>query len=140
MRITTNLIACVVAVQLAIGCSASLSDQCKQLDEAYLANRDLWIAANSETDYDKSNEMTSRYYDRQATKVESFILLDKRLKVVQKAYVEYLRNSSKYSLDPSGKKLKGWDKKIQNTKYGAKLLDDIGDISNEFERICGMPL
>ena len=88
-----NLIICVFLTQFAVGCSASLPEQCKQLKattEAYTEKKDPIPS--------KQWELSSEYWSVQAKNIDKLQISDSNLKTLQQKLVKNYEVLGKFTL------------------------------------------
>jgi len=128
MRLTTKLIISVVAVQLTIGCAASLPEQCRQLKTAKELLNDSYYKSEKETDKDKKTTLLTESFYQKAKTVESVQVSDSNLKAVQTRIVKYNNNFAKWNLDTSFSKA--------SVKELKDLVEESKNIGNDLKAIC----
>ena len=135
MRLTTKLIFSAVAVQLTVGCAASLPEQCKQLKTAKELLNDSYYKSEKETDKAKKTALLAESIYQKAKTVESVQVSDSNLKAVQTRIVKYTNDFAKWYLDTdiskaSNEELKASNKELKYLGQEAKNID------NDLKAIC----
>ncbi|WP_271253268.1 hypothetical protein [Pseudanabaena sp. Chao 1811] len=128
MRITAKLIFCISIVQFAVGCSASLPEQCRQLKTAKELLNDSYYKSEKETDKDKKTALLTESFSQKAKTVESIQISDSNLKAVQTRIVKYNNDFAKWSLDGSFSKA--------SVKELKDLVQESKNIDNDLKAIC----
>jgi hypothetical protein len=128
MRITVNLIICVSIIQFAVGCAASLPEQCRQLKTAKELLNDSYYKSEKETDKAKKNALLTESLSQKAKTVESVQVSDSNLKAVQTRIVKNTNDSAKWNLDSFVSKASVKDLK--------DIVEESKNINNDLKAIC----
>ena len=151
-----NLIICVFLTQFAAGCSASLPEQCKQIELAEKA-----YTEKNDPIPSRQYEIFSEQFSKKSKDIEKLSISDKALKGIQQRFVTHYDSQAKLSLtrsaitkqvetiesepEPSefSKKMDKSKRLLdvikQETKQGSKfleLLDERATIVSDMEKIC----
>jgi len=153
MRLTTNLIICAFSVQFAIGCSASFSEQCRQITA--ITKKDN-ISEIKEPIGSKRSELLAKAFKQSSQEISQLSISDSSLKSIQqrmiKNYNDLAENkitqsnfskqsesfmaSSSPSVDEINKALVLSDQSVENLKQSMILGAKIEPINNELKAIC----
>lgn len=125
-----NLIISIVAVQMTVGCAASLTEQCRQLKTAKELLPESYYKSEKETDeVVKQALLIQSMYDT-AKSVESVQLSDNNLKSVQKRIVKNQNDYAKFFTESLNYTLQRYSKESKT------IIEESKNINNDLKAIC----
>ena len=124
MRIKANLIISIVAVQLTVGCAASLPEQCHKLKMASYSS-EIYKDFKKETDPSRKRKLLAESYSEKARNINNLELSDINLKSIQTRLVK--------SKEGLAKRSQGYDGSMADLN---KIMKDDDDLDKDLDAAC----